>query len=409
MAPGGTFSRREFVAGSSGGRRDAPPARSVVRGSGREEDLHHPAHQRHALGFHRHGSGRGLLAVHPERRHDPRRVRTSGRVDRQEEGSPPRAGPRAGARRGRLQHGDRVRRRQPGDRRRAAAHVPDGLRRHHLRQPRDRPRAGRPGPGHQRGREVRPRSGGARLEHQLLEGRRNAGRPPAPGQGRGDPPPHRDRARRHSLRPLRGPRQGGPDLHEWRCGHVRRSHRDGEGDGEGPPRDGKGGRDHRAQPRRRRHGQGRALHRRRGRRAGQGSGRRRGGRWPQPHGVARGGHRQRPHARGPDGQAGREPRRAGDLPRRRHAHGRVLPALSGRRHHCRRPRHRRRDRHLQEVGHRGRVRVARLQRRSAAGDRAAGPVEQLPGHRRHHSAGQPRHRLLEKRRRRPTSDSPPTA
>ena len=44
-------------------------------------------------------------------------------------------GPGAGARRGRLQHGDRVRRRHPRDRRRAAAHVPDGLRRHHLRQP----------------------------------------------------------------------------------------------------------------------------------------------------------------------------------------------------------------------------------------------------------------------------------
>ena len=42
--------------------------------------------------------------------------------------------------------------------------------------------------------------------------------------------------------------------------------------------------------------------------------------------------------------------------------GRILPTLPDRRHHCRRPRHRRRDRKAQEECHRGRVRVARLQR-----------------------------------------------
>ena len=36
---------------------------------------------------------------------------------------------------GRLQHGDRIRRRHPRDRRRAATPVEDGLRRYHLRQP----------------------------------------------------------------------------------------------------------------------------------------------------------------------------------------------------------------------------------------------------------------------------------
>ena len=41
-----------------------------------------------------------------------------------------------------------------------------------------------------------------------------------------------------------------------------------------------------------------------------------------------------------------------------------------RRYHCRRPGHRRRDRQVQEDGYRGRVRVARLQHRSAAGGRA---------------------------------------
>ena len=87
-----------------------------------------------------------------------------------QEGSAQGSGSCAGARRGRLQHGDRVRRRQPRDRRRTAAHVPDGLRRHHLRQPRVRPRAGRPGAVHRGGRQGRPGSGGARLEHQLLGG-----------------------------------------------------------------------------------------------------------------------------------------------------------------------------------------------------------------------------------------------
>ena len=81
--------------------------------------------------------------------------------------------------------------------------------------------------------------------------RRHAGRSPASGQGGGDPPPPRDRARRHSLRHLRGARQRSPDLHQWRCGFVLRRHRDRQGDGEDSPRDGEGGRGHRAQPRRR--------------------------------------------------------------------------------------------------------------------------------------------------------------
>ena len=54
-----------------GGRRDAPPARMPVRGAGGEEDLHHPAHQRHALELHRDGAGRGLHAVHARRRRRP--------------------------------------------------------------------------------------------------------------------------------------------------------------------------------------------------------------------------------------------------------------------------------------------------------------------------------------------------
>ncbi|MCK7577555.1 MAG: twin-arginine translocation signal domain-containing protein [Chromatiales bacterium] len=56
-------------------------------------------------------------------------------LDREAEGSAQGPGSGAGAGRGRLQHGDRVRRRHPRDRRRTAAHGPDGLRRHHLRQP----------------------------------------------------------------------------------------------------------------------------------------------------------------------------------------------------------------------------------------------------------------------------------
>ena len=153
-----------------------------------------------------------------------------------------------------------------------------------------------------------------------------------------------------------------------------------------------------SQPRRRGERQGRALHRRRRRAPGQGrAGHRRGDRRPQPHRAARGDHRQRPHARGPDREGRREPRRTGDHPGRRQADGRVLPALPDRRHHCRRPGHRRRDRKAQEDGHRGRVRVARLQHRSAAGDGAAGPAQHVHRHRRQHPPRQPLHRRLQKR------------
>ena len=117
---------------------------------------------------------------------------------------------------------------------------------------------------------------------------------------------------------------------------------------------------------------------------------------PQPHRTARGDHRQRPHARGPDREGRREPRRTGDHIGRRQADGRVLPALPDRRHHCRRPGHRRRDRQAQEVGHRGRVRVARLQHRSAAGGGAAGPAQHVHRHRSQHPARQPLHRCLQK-------------
>ncbi len=48
------------------------------------------------------------------------------------------------------------------------------------------------------------------------EGRRDAGRSPAPGQGGRDPPLRRDRARRNALRHLRGARQRGAVLHQWR-------------------------------------------------------------------------------------------------------------------------------------------------------------------------------------------------
>ena len=71
--------------------------------------------------------------------------------------------------------------------------------------------------------------------------------------------------------------------------------------------------------------------------------------------------------------------------------------LPGRRHHCRRPGHRRRDRQAQEDGHRGRVRVARLQHRSAAGGGAAGHSQHLHRHRRRHDPRQPLHRRLQKR------------
>ena len=93
-------------------------------------------------------------------------------------------------------------------------------------------------------------------------GRRNAGRSPAPGQGWGDPPPPRDRARRHPLRHLRVARQGSqfytsgagavtfPDAIETAREMVKLL-RETE----------KVGRGHRAQPRRRGERQGRALHR----------------------------------------------------------------------------------------------------------------------------------------------------
>ena len=158
-------------------------------------------------------------------------------------------------------------------------------------------------------------------------------------------------------------------------------------DGEGPPRDGEGGRRHRAQPRRHGERQGRTLHGRRGRAPAEavpgidvviGA--------PQPHRTARGDHRQRPHARGPDREVWREPRRTGDHAGRRQADGRVLPAPPGRRHHCRRPGHRRRDRQVQEDRHRGRVRVARLQHRSAAGGGAAGHSQHVHRHRRRHAS-----------------------
>ena len=214
-----------------------------------------------------------------------------------------------------------------------------------------------------------------------------------------DPPPPRDRARRHPLRHLRGARQRGPVLHRWcGCRFVRRRHRDRQGDGDDSPRDGEGGCGHRSQSRRRGERQGRALQRRRRRAPGQGrAGHRRGDRRPQPHRTARGDHRQRPHTRGPDREGRAEPRRTGDHLGRRQADGRVLPALPDRRHHCRRPGHRRRDRKAQEERHRGRVRVARLQHRSAAGRGAAGPAQHVHRHRRRHPPRQPRHRCLPKR------------
>ena len=51
---------------------------------------------------------------------------------------------------------------------------------------------------------------------------------------------------------------------------------------------------------------------------------------------------------------------------------------------------------LKKIGHRGRVRVARLQHRSAAGDRAAGPAQHVHRHRRRHAPRQSRHRRLQK-------------
>ena len=193
------------------------------------------------------------------------------------------------------------------------------------------------------------------------------------------------------------------------CGFVLRRHRDRQGDGEGSPRDGEGGCGHLSQPRRRGEREGRALQRRRRRAPGQGrAGHRRGHRRPQPHRAARGDHRQRPHARGPDREGRREPRRTGDHLGRRQADGRVLPAPPDRRHHCRRPGHRRRDRKAQEDCHRGRVRVPRLQHRSAAGRGAAGPAQHVHRHRRQHPPRQSLSPMPSETPRKRTSASPPT-
>ena len=108
------------------------------------------------------------------------------------------------------------------------------------------------------------------------------------------------------------------------------------------------------------------------------------------------------------GKERREPRRTGDHPGRRQADGRVLPAPPDRRHHCRRPGHRRRDRQAQEDCHRGRVRVARLQHRSAAGGGAAGPAQHVHRHRRQHPPRQPLSPTPSETPRKRTSASPPT-
>ena len=50
----------------------------IGRGHGREEDLHHSADERHALGLHRHRPRRGVHAVHVQRRRDSGRVRAPG-------------------------------------------------------------------------------------------------------------------------------------------------------------------------------------------------------------------------------------------------------------------------------------------------------------------------------------------
>ena len=110
-------------------------------------------------------------------------------------------------------------------------------------------------------------------------------------------------------------------------------------------------------------------------------------------------------------QTGKESKNLGELVitiGRRQADGRVLPALPDRRHHCRRPGHRRRDRQAQEGGHRGRVRLARLQHRSAAGDGAAGPAQHLHRHRRQHAPRQPLSPTPSERPRKRTSASPST-
>ena len=103
------------------------------------------------------------------------------------------------------------------------------------------------------------------------------------------------------------------------------------------------------------------------------------------------------NGRTPVVQTGKESRNLGELvitAGRRQADGRFVPAPSDRRHHRRRPGHRRRDRRAQEVSHRSRVRVARVSRRPASGHRAARFAQYLHGHRRRNPPGQPRHRLV---------------
>ena len=119
----------------SGNRRGNPHESTGRSGTGEddEKDLYHFAHQRHAFGLHRHGSILGLHAVHTQQRRDPGRVLATGEPDRHAKEGARRRWSRPNSRRGRLQHGDCVRRRQPRDRRRAANYVPDGLRRHHVR------------------------------------------------------------------------------------------------------------------------------------------------------------------------------------------------------------------------------------------------------------------------------------
>ena len=70
--------------------------------------------------------------------------------------------------------------------------------------------------------------------------------------------------------------------------------------------------------------------------------------------------------------------------------------LPDRRQHCRRPGHCRRDRQTQEGGHRGGLRLPRLQHRSAAGNSAAGSAQHLLRYRRQHAPRQPLYRRLQK-------------
>ena len=85
------------------------------------------------------------------------------------------------------------------------------------------------------GRQSRPDSGGAPLKYRLYQKGHNAGRPAAPGQGWRGPPLRRHRTGRHPLRHLRSARQGGHALYQWRCGHVRRPHRDRQRDSDASP------------------------------------------------------------------------------------------------------------------------------------------------------------------------------